>query len=141
MDEKIRKMLKNGVNITHDDLVRLENNSPGVIKFMERVDDILKYRIVAEVTDSKYCFAQLKPGQRFVIDDGGVLNPGASTAPFCMRALGPLTGFVNSIIEMIAEGADPNNLVFRNAECLDPGLDHGGLGKVYFKIYVEKMRD
>ncbi|MBU2252892.1 MAG: hypothetical protein KKI04_05510 [Proteobacteria bacterium] len=56
-----------------------------------------------------------------------------------MRAIGPLTGFVNTILEMIAAGQDPNDRVFMTAECLDPGLEAGGLGKVKFRVRVEKI--
>jgi hypothetical protein len=56
-----------------------------------------------------------------------------------MRAIGPLTGFVNTILEKIVDGQDPNNLVFNVAECLDPGLAAGGLGKVKFAVRVDSI--
>ena len=78
----------------------------------------------------------MKKGQKFVIE-GAPWSPRKSTAPFCMRALGPLTDFVNTILEKIVAGEDPNDRVFRVAECLDPGLEAGGLGKVRFRVSVE----
>jgi uncharacterized repeat protein (TIGR04076 family) len=79
----------------------------------------------------------MRVGQKIVIE-GGALIPEKSTAPLCMRALGPLTGFVNTILEQIVAGVDPNDRVFRTAECLDPGLEAGGLGKVKFQVRVER---
>ena len=56
-----------------------------------------------------------------------------------MRAIGPLTGFVNTILEKIVDGQDPNDRVFKVAECLDPGLEAGGLGKVKFVVRTEMI--
>lgn len=137
-ESQVREILKQAVAITDEDWEKFKLGSRGVYKFFTRIEDVLKYRIVAEVIESRYCAAGLKKGQKFVIQ-GGALVPEQSTAPFCMRALGPLTGFVNSILEKIAAGEDPNDRVFQVAECLDPGLGAGGLGKVRFEVRVETV--
>jgi hypothetical protein len=49
-----------------------------------------KYRVVAEVVNSEYCSAGLKPGQKYVIDPAQMVNMGESTAPLCLGALAPL---------------------------------------------------
>lgn len=137
-EDFVKSVVQQAVQITDADFETLKNTSPGVYRFFARINDILKYRIVAEVIDAKYCAAGLQKGQLFVIE-GGALVPEKCTAPFCMRALGPLTGFVNTILEKIVAGEDPNERVFRTAECLDPGLDAGGLGKVRFDVRVEPI--
>jgi len=137
-ENQIKDILKQVVAITDEDWETFKVGSRGVYKFFDRIEDVLKCRIVAEVIESKYCAAGLKKGQKFVIE-GGALVPGKSTAPFCMRALGPLTGFVNTILEKIAAGEDPNDRVFQVAECLDPGLEAGGLGKVRFHVRTEPV--
>ena len=98
----------------------------------------MKTRIVAEVIESTYCAAGIQVGQTIVIQ-AGALIPEKSTAPLCMRAIGPLTDFVNTILEKIVAGEDPNDRVFMTAECLDPGLGSGGLGKVKFRVRVESV--
>lgn len=135
-ESQIKDILKQVVAITDEDWETFRVGSRGVYKFFTRIGEVGKYRIVAEVIESRYCAAGLKKGQKFVIE-GGALVPEKSTAPFCMRALGPLTGFVNTILEKIAAGEDPNDRVFQVAECLDPGLGAGGLGKVRFQVRVE----
>ncbi len=40
-------------------------------------------------------------------------------------------------------GTDPNDSVYSiigtdEVSCMDVGLNHGGLGKVWFKVYAEK---
>ncbi len=137
-EQQVKGLLQQLVGITDEDWKTLKQGSPGVYRFFERIEDIAKKRIVAEVIESKYCAAGLKVGQRLVIE-GGALVPEKSTAPLCMRALGPLTGFVNTILEKIVAGEDPNNRVFQVAECLDPGLEAGGLGKVRFRVTVEEI--
>ena len=137
MDEtQVKSLVEQVVGISAEDWETFRKRSPGVYRFFERIGDVARARIVAEVIESRYCAAGLKVGQRFVIE-GGALVPAKCTAPLCMRALGPLTGFVNTILEQIVAGVDPNERVFMAAECLDPGLEAGGLGKVRFKVTVE----
>ncbi|MBI4775773.1 MAG: hypothetical protein HY788_16640 [Deltaproteobacteria bacterium] len=137
-EDSVKQILKQVVNITDEDWETFKVGSPGVYKFWTRIGDVANKQIVAEVVESKYCAAGLKVGQQIVIR-GGALVPDKSTAPLCMRALGPLTGFVNTILEMVVAGEDPNDRVFMTAECLDPGLEAGGLGKVKFKVRVEPV--
>ncbi|UCF93890.1 MAG: hypothetical protein JSW39_06935 [Desulfobacterales bacterium] len=137
-NDRIKDLLKQIVHITDEDWETFKAGSPGVYKFFTRIEEIAKQRIVAEVIESRYCAAGLEKGQQIVIE-GGALVPAKSTAPLCMRAIGPLTGFVNTILEMIVAGEDPNDRVFGVAECLDPGLEAGGLGKVKFKVRVEPI--
>ena len=137
MDEhKVKSIVRQAVGITDEDWEVFKTGSPGVYKFFTRIVEIGKSRIIAEVIESKYCAAGLKKGQTIVIQ-GGALVPEESTAPLCMRAIGPLTDFVNNILEKIVAGGDPNDRVFMVAECLDPGLQSGGLGKVRFSVRVE----
>jgi uncharacterized repeat protein (TIGR04076 family) len=137
-EDRVKGIVKQVVDITDKDWETLKFGSPGVYKFFTRIEEVGKHRIVAEVIESHYCAAGLKKGQKIVIE-GGALVPEKSTAPLCMRAIGPLTGFVNTIFEKIVAGEDPNDRVFKVAECLDPGLEAGGLGKVKFEVRVEPM--
>ncbi|MEW6489012.1 MAG: hypothetical protein AB1578_13990 [Thermodesulfobacteriota bacterium] len=137
-EAQIKDLLKQIVHISEEDWHTLRQRSPGVYRFFERIQDVANARIVAEVTESRYCAAGLQVGQRIVVE-AGALVPAQCTAPLCMRALGPLTGFVNTILEQIVAGVDPNDRVFMTAECLDPGLEAGGLGKVRFRVTVEPV--
>lgn len=139
-EDKVKELVQQVVGITEGDWEVFKVRSRGVYRFFEHIGDVVNARIVAEVVEAKYCAAGLKVGQQFVIE-GGALVPEKSTAPLCMRALGPLTGFVNTILEQVVAGVDPNDRVFRTAECLDPGLEAGGLGKVKFAVRVERRDD
>ena len=136
MDEMSRQITKQAINITDEDLGRL---SPGMKKLLSNLPEKMKWKIIAEVTESKYCFAGLKPGDKFVFDFP-VLNVAESTAAPCMEAIAPLANHIRAIVDRVADGGDPNDSIFASQQvsCMDVGLEHGGLGRVMFKVYAEK---
>ncbi len=137
MDEASRQIIKQVLNITDEDLDRL---SPGMKKLLSNLPDKMKWRIIAEVTESKYCFAGLKPGDKFVVNFP-VINLGESTAPPCLEAIAPLTNHIRAMLDRVAEGSDPNESIFATQEvsCMDVGVEHGGLGRVMFRVRGEKV--
>lgn len=139
MEEALRQNLKKFMGMPDSDIDKVSLN---IQKILASFPKFRNYQIVAEVTDSRYCAAGIKQGQRYVFSAAPpVLLAQKSDCPLCLRALGPLTSFVNNIMDRIAEGSEPGEAIFRTAECLDPGLEHGGLGKVYFKVYAQRQAD
>jgi uncharacterized repeat protein (TIGR04076 family) len=136
VDEVSRQIVKQVINITDADLDRL---SPGMKKLLSDLPEKMKWRIVAEVTESKYCFAGLKPGDKFVFNFP-VLNVAESTAAPCIEAIAPLTSQIRAMVDRVAEGSDPNESIFATQQvpCMDVGVEHGGLGRVMFKLYAER---
>ena len=99
-------------------------------------------RLVAEVFKSEHCFAQVKVGDKLVFDP--FLNPEKSTGVMCPKALLPVLLEINALWEMMAElvasgKEEPPEIVFRNARCLDPGLEDGGVGGVVYRIHGEPV--
>lgn len=135
LNEATKNMLKGAIGITDEDLNKL---SPGMENLLSKLENLQKYRLVAEVTESKYCFRQLKPGQKYVFSGGSLIQE-ETTAPFCLSAVVPLSPILKMVNDRIASGADPDGIWLKNAECLDTGIDNGGLGKVKFKINVVKV--
>ncbi len=136
MDEISRQIVKQAIGITDEDLARL---SPGMKKLLTDLPEKMKWKVIAEVTESKYCFAGLKPGDKFVINFP-VLNVTESTAAPCIEAIAPLVNHMRAMVDRVAEGGDPNESIFatQQVSCMDVGVEHGGLGKVMFKVYAEK---
>ena len=136
MDELSRQVLKQAINISDEDLERL---APGLRKLVSDLPAKTKWKIIAEVTESKYCFAGLKPGDKFVFNYP-VLNIAESTATPCVPAIAALANHLPLMVDRVAEGVDPNDSIRagQQFECPDVGLEHGGLGKVWFKLYAEK---
>lgn len=135
LDAQTREMLKGAIGMTDADLDRLGPNIHAVLAHM---GDFANYKLVAECTESKYCFAGIKQGQKYVMSSAPLSLLPESDCPTCMRALAPITGILNIMMERIASGMDPNPELFQVVECLDPGLDRGGLGHVVFKVYAQK---
>ena len=136
MDELSRQMTKQAIGITDEDLERL---APGMKKLLSDLPEKMKWKIVAEVTESKYCFAGLKPGDKFIFNFP-MLNVAESTAAPCIEAIAPLAGHIRAMVGHVAEGGDPNDSIWatQQVSCMDVGVEHGGLGKVMFRVYAEK---
>ncbi len=136
MDEPSRQIAKQVIGITDEDLDRL---SPGMKKLLSDLPEKTKWKVVAEVTESKYCFAGLKPGDKLVFNFP-VLNVAESTAAPCIEAIAPLTNQIRAMVDRVAEGTDPNESIFatQQVSCMDVGVEHGGLGRVMFRLYAEK---
>jgi hypothetical protein len=128
-------MLKQLIGISDEDLDRL---APGIRKLLSAVPQMASYRIIAEVTDAKYCFAGCKPGDKLVFGPQPLLNVEESTCPLCIGAIAPMMERVHIMWDRLAEGVDPNEVWVRYSQCFDPGLEHGGLGTVHFKVYAQK---
>jgi len=137
MDQAIKDMLKQGIGITDEDIGKL---SPNMQHLLNNMPELMKHRLVAEVTESKYCFHGLKPGDKYVVE-GGKLNVEASTAAPCLGALGPVDSFSTLLMALIGGGAKPTDGTdLGNTRCHDLGVEHGGLGEVYFKVYTEEIK-
>lgn len=136
MDEVSRQIIKQAIGITDEDLERL---APGMKKLLSDLPEKLKWKVIAQVTESKYCFAGLKPGDKFVFNFP-LLNVSESTAAPCAEAIGPLASQIRAMVDRAAEGGDPNASIYATQQvpCMDVGLEHGGLGRVMFKLYAER---
>ena len=52
LDEATRNMLRQTLGMSDKDIGKLQ---PGMTKLLSSASEVAKYRIIAEVTDSKYC--------------------------------------------------------------------------------------
>lgn len=135
MDKTIVDILRQEVGISDKDLNKL---TPEAIRVLSYLPYLRKYRMYAEVTESKYCQVQCKIGQKFVFTSNPLLlHTEVSTCPPCLGALVPIDEVVRQVFDTVVEGREPNEFL-GNVECRDPGLHHGGLGKVKFKVWAEK---
>lgn len=139
MLEKAKQRMQQTLGISNEDFNK-HVSFPHNRKIVERRQELEKYQIIAEVVQSKYCSAGLKPGLKFVFETiPPLLVPEETDCPICLRALGPLAYLVAGFWDRLIEGVDPNQGMWHIAECLDPGLEKGGLGHVVFKVYARKI--
>jgi hypothetical protein len=139
MDDISRRIVKQAIGITDEDLEKLSTN---MRRFLSNIPEKMRWKVIAEVTESKYCFAGLKPGDRFVFNYP-TLNVGESTAAPCIFAIAPLVGRIGALADRVALGLDPNDSVYSingnpEVSCMDVGVERGGLGEVWFRVYAER---
>ncbi|MBI2304943.1 MAG: hypothetical protein HYU86_09410 [Chloroflexi bacterium] len=135
MDKRGRDELRHTFGMAEGDIARV---SPRIVAALPRLPAWQRCRIVAQVTESQYCLGGLEAGHRFVFD-GGMLNTAESTAPLCLRALAPLAWYVELAFDRIMDGRDPNAILISTAQCMDPGLEGGGVGNVKFRLYAQEV--
>lgn len=136
VDPQVARMMREAIGITEADLGRLGERTK---RIMGMAPTLRQHQIVAEVTQAKYCMAGVKEGQKIVFECFPIrLNPQETTCPLCIRGLGPVLEPVTIIRELFLAGIPLAQLPTRMAECLDPGLDAGGLGHVRFKVSMQK---
>jgi uncharacterized repeat protein (TIGR04076 family) len=134
ISDEIRNYLKSQTGISDKEL---DSMAPGYVKLYSEMTDLMKWKIIAEVTESEFCSYGCKVGDKLVFS-GHLVNSDESTCPLCMGALVPLIERIHIMWDRIIDGRDPNDLWLRTSRCVDPGLKHGGLGRVFFKVYAEK---
>ena len=142
MDEIAKNVLKNVIRVTDEDMAKVPRHAE---KMLANAAKAMGAKLIAEATSSKYCFAQIKVGDKIVFDP--FLNAKESTCPLCPMALIPVLISVQQAyercLELLSRNIDDldelNDSIFAGiAGCLDPGLEGGGVGHVNFKLYIEK---
>lgn len=134
--DMMKQMMKQAIGMTDEDF-KIFISFPQNRQSGNGTAELMKYKIIAEVTEAKYCTAGLKKGQKFTFKTiPSVLMPEESDCPPCTRALAPLGSMLADLWEKIAKGEIKESRV---VECLDPGVTKGGLGHVTFKVYIKKI--
>jgi len=137
--EETKKFMKQRHGITDEDFEK-HISYPINRKLILHKKELDKYRIIAEVTESKYCGAGCKVGQKYVFQSiPNLLLVNESDCPLCIKALGPVSELMHGLWERIVEGLEPNEGMGQYARCLDMGLKYGGLGSVAFRVYAQKI--
>jgi uncharacterized repeat protein (TIGR04076 family) len=137
--EELKNVLKQNFGLSNDEVEKVPSN---ILRILDKFPELAKYEIETEVISAINCSAGIQQGEKFVFSAMPiVLKVEKSTAAPCMRALWLITPFLNSIADRIVEGIDPNGSIWQVAECLDPGLGNGGLGKVRFKFTAKQVSD
>lgn len=136
--DKQKEMWKQRHGMTDEDFAKFIS-SPAHRKLALRTEEMRKYKVIAEVIKSKYCNAGLKVGQKYTFRVmPSKLLVEESDCPLCIKALGPMGQIMMGIWDRLLEGTDPNESMWTVYQCLDPGVEQGGLGNVSFKVYAVK---
>ncbi|MBC2714062.1 MAG: hypothetical protein HF978_02025 [Desulfobacteraceae bacterium] len=134
-DEGLKAIAVEMFSMTEEDMAKV---TPEMEKATLNATEALdKYRLVAEVVSSKYCYAGLQVGQKYVLDRAVEINAQESTAPLCLGAIQPLFEKSTSLLDRMYQKGDITAFM-AGFRCTDPGLELGGLGTVEFKISIEE---
>ena len=116
-------------------------SNPRNLKMTDNLMDVLKYKVVAEVTFSSGCGAGHKVGDRIVFGGDGTLLCRESPERVCVGLLSPVNPIVGGVLDKICGGEDPTQMAFNKVHCNDVGVDHGGWGEVVVEVKVEKTQE
>lgn len=112
-------------------------------KFQRLFENALKgarYRLVAEVVQSKGCHSGHTVGQQIIFDSTGNLLTRESPERVCTFLMPNLTVLINACFENIMNGRDPNEIMFNRTGCFDVGPACGGWGHVVVELRAESQK-
>jgi uncharacterized repeat protein (TIGR04076 family) len=134
-DPMLLALAKDMFGMSDEDIARVTPEQEQTYKNV--MENMSKYRLVAEVVKSKYCTAGLQVGQKIVFS-GVQVDAQASDCPLCSGALAPLHRGIAIFLDRCGSNRDITAPV-EGITCLDPGLDAGGFGNVLMKLRIEPV--
>ncbi len=98
-----------------------------------------RYRLVAEIVESKACHSGHAKGQKLYFDSTGNLLTRQSPERVCAFLMPNLTVLINAFFENLMNGRDPNEVIFNRTGCFDVGPACGGWGHVLVEMKAEPV--
>jgi hypothetical protein len=109
-------------------------------KFQRLFENAVKgarYRLVAEVVESKGCHSGHVKGQKLVFDSAANLLTRECPERICAFLMPHITVLINAFFENLMNGRDPNEVMFNRTGCFDVGHACGGWGHVTVEMRAE----
>jgi len=136
--EQLVKIIQKRLGLNDQEFRTIRENS----KFQRLFDNALtasRYRLVAEVIESKGCHSGHVVGQRLVFDSTGNLLTRESPERVCAFLMPNLSMLINAFFENLMNGRDPNEVMFNRTGCFDVGPACGGWGHVVVEMGAEPL--
>jgi len=130
--ETIRKRLK-----LEDQEWSIIEKNPKFQQLFQNAIEASRYRLVAEVIESKGCHSGHVVRQRLVFDSSGNLLTKESPERICTFLMPNLTVLINAFFENFMNGRNPNEVMFNTTGCFDTGPMCGGWGHVVVRMSAE----
>jgi len=134
--EKVTKMIQKRLRLEDKEFQTIKD-SP---KFQRLFDNMLagsRYRLVAEIVESKGCHSGHVKGQKLFFDSAGNLLTREAPERVCAFLMPNLTVMINAFFENLLNGRDPNEVMFNRTGCYDVGPACGGWGHVIVEVRAE----
>jgi hypothetical protein len=129
----IRKRLK----LEESEWSIIERNSK-FQQLFKSATEASKYRLIAEVVESKGCHSGHVVGQKLVFDNTGNLLTKENPDRVCSFLMPNLAVLINAFFENLMNGRNPNEVMFNTTGCFDTGPCCGGWGHIVVKMTAER---
>ena len=134
--DQIAKIIRKRLNLGDQGWSIIEKNSKFQQLFQNAIE-AAKYRLVAEVIESKGCHSGHVVGQKLIFDNSGNLLTKENLDRVCAFLMPNLTVLINAFFENLMNGRDPNEVMFSRTGCFDTGPSCGGWGHVVVRMSAE----
>ena len=133
------EMIRRRLSLDDGEWKIIEQN-PKFQRLFKNAVEASKYRLIAEVIDSKGCHSGHVIGQKLIFDNSGNLLTRENPDRVCSFLMPNLTILINAFFENMMNGRDPNEVMFNTTGCSDTGPQCGGWGHVTVKITAVAKR-
>jgi len=120
-----------------DEEFKVIGENPKYRRLFENALKASKYRLVAEVIESKGCHSGHVKGQKIIFDSSGNLLSREAPERVCAFLMPNLVLIINAFFENLMNGRDPNEIMFNRTGCFDVGHACGGWGHVVLEVRAE----
>ena len=135
---QIAEIIRKRLNLEDHDWSMIEKN-PKFQNLLQNAMAASKYRLVAEVIESKGCHSGHDVGQKLIFDSSGNLLTKENPDRVCFFLMPNLTVLINAFFENLMNGRNPNEVMFNTSGCFDTGPSCGGWGHVVVRMNAEPI--
>ena len=134
--DQIIEIIRKRLHLEDQEWSIIEKN-PKFQRLFQNAIEASKYRLVAEVIETKGCHSGHAVGQRIIFDNSGNLLTKESPDRVCSFLMPNLTVLINAFFENFINGRNPNEVMFTTTGCFDTGPACGGWGHVVVRMTAE----
>ena len=131
--EKLAEIIRRRLNLPDQEFEIIRDN-PKFQRLFENALKGSKFKLVAEVVESRGCHSGHVEGQKLVFDSSGNLLTKEAPDRVCAFLMPNLTTLINAFFENLMNGRDPNEVMFNRTGCFDVGPMCGGWGHVVVEV-------
>jgi len=134
--ERLARIIQKRLALSGEEF-RVIDENPKYQRLFENALKASKYRLVAEVIESKGCHSGHVKGQKIFFDSSGNLLTRDAPERICSFLMPNLVLIVNAFFENLMNGRDPGEVMFNRTGCFDVGHACGGWGHVVLEMRAE----
>lgn len=137
--DQFTKIIQKRLGLDDKEFQGIQDN-PKFRRLFQNALEGSRYRLVAEVIESKGCHSGHVVGQKLIFDSAGNLLTQSAPERICAFLMPNLTVLINAFFENLMNGRNPNEVMFNQTGCFDVGPACGGWGHVVVQMRAE-LRD